>query len=301
MMVTMWSYMGSFSDSVYGEVDQELLNSTAMNLTVIYENGSVVGYPWTIGEGIITPFSIDNIPSMKAAFNGMAYMEIAMLHIPMGDKDWSIRMLIENYSQASLIVTLICDETLSLWQEHLPGMLAAIILAVVLIVHRFKSGIPFLEMVLALTLLISSVLSFDTEITMTTQLILDGLACLFSWLWLLQIIPQKGIYHVSMLLGKSYLLVGRLFISFMPLFVGFALLAYCVFCRYAHQFSSFKQTLLSLFYVCYYNMTYEEFIVTSRADPISSIFFFVFVLLFTFCVYSSMLVSVFCSFAWDRR
>jgi hypothetical protein len=42
-------------------------------------------------------------------------------------------------------------------------------------------------------------------------------------------------------------------------------------------------------------------IVTVRADPISTIFFFIFILLFTFSVYSSMLVSIFCSFAWDRR
>lgn len=102
----------------------------------------------------------------------------------------------------------------------------------------------------------SAALSF-TKVTLTTQLISDGIACCLCWLWLLKIIPQKGIYHVSMLLGKSYVLVGRLFISFMPLFFGFAILAYCVFCRYAHQFSSFKQTLLSLFYICYYNMTYE--------------------------------------------
>lgn len=112
-------------------------------------------------------------------------------------------------------------------------------------------------MLLLASLIIASVLSFDREVTLTTQLILDGLACLFSWLWLLKIIPQKGVYHVSMLLGKSYIIVGRLFISFMPLFIGFSILAYCIFCRYAHQFSSYKQTLLSLFYICYYNMTYE--------------------------------------------
>jgi hypothetical protein len=169
----------------------------------------------------------------------------------------------------------------------------------VLLIGR-NDRLPYLEFLLFAILFTSSVLSF-MDININTQLILDGVACLLSWFWLLEVIPQRGIYHVSMLLGKSYLLVGRLFISFLPLFIGFAVLAYCLFCRYAHQFSSFKQTLLSLFYICYYNMTYEEIIVTARADPISSIFFFVFVLLFTFCIYSSMLVSVFCSFAWDRR
>lgn len=114
---------------------------------------------------------------------------------------------------------------------------------------------PFFELVLLTALGASSALSF-TNIILTNQLIVDGLACLFCWLWLLKIIPQKGIYHISMLLSKSYVIVGRLFISFMPLFIGFAILAYCVFCRYAHQFSSFKRTLLSLFYICYYNMTY---------------------------------------------
>jgi hypothetical protein len=47
-MGTMWSYMGSFSDNVYGKVDQQLLNSSDMNLTIAYSNGSVLQYMWTI-------------------------------------------------------------------------------------------------------------------------------------------------------------------------------------------------------------------------------------------------------------
>lgn len=38
-----------------------------------------------------------------------------------------------------------------------------------------------------------------------------------------------------------------------------------------------------------------------RANPISMIFFFSFVILFTICVYSGMLVSVFCSYVWNKR
>lgn len=109
MMMMVWSYMGSFSDNVYGVVDQDMLNSTSMNLTIAYENGSIVGYPWTVGEGIQQPFEVDNISSMKETFNKMSYMEVSMPNISLGEREWSIRMLIENYSQASLILTLVAD------------------------------------------------------------------------------------------------------------------------------------------------------------------------------------------------
>lgn len=56
-----------------------------------------------------------------------------------------------------------------------------------------------------------------------------------------------------------------------------------------------------LFYISYYNATYESFVLTMRANPISMIFFFSFVILFTICVYSGMLVSVFCSYVWNKR
>ena len=96
-------------------------------------------------------------------------------------------------------------------------------------------------------------------------------------------------------------MIGWIFASFGPLLIAFSLFGYVVFSRYSGQFSSFWRTFLSLFYICYYNMTYESAMVTSRANPISLIFFVVFVLLFTMCVYSGMLVSVFCSYVWKKR
>jgi hypothetical protein len=96
-------------------------------------------------------------------------------------------------------------------------------------------------------------------------------------------------------------MIGRLFASFGPLMMAFALFAYVVFSRYSGQFRTFWRTFLSLFYICYYNMTYESTIVTSRSNPISMIFFMTFVVVFTICIYSGMLVSVFCSYVWHKR
>ena len=130
---------------------------------------------------------------------------------------------------------------------------------------------------------------------------IDGIQCLISWLLILKFITKEDDYHISLLIKKSYVLVGRIFISFGPVFIAFSMFAYLMFCREAYQFSSFWRTFLNLFYISYYNMTYESFVVTSRANPISMIFFFCFVILFTICVYSGMLVSVFCSYVWNKK
>lgn len=130
---------------------------------------------------------------------------------------------------------------------------------------------------------------------------LDGLTCCSAWLCALRFYTKEDDYKLSFLLTKSYGMIGRLFASFGPLLIAFSIFGYCVFSRYSGQFSSFWRTFTSLFYICYYNMTYESAIVTGRSNPISMIFFITFVLLFTICIYSSMLVSVFCSYVWGKR
>jgi len=147
----------------------------------------------------------------------------------------------------------------------------------------------------------TSILSFSEVIGFELIFMLDGVTCCSAWLCAINFYTKDEDYKLSFLLTKSYLMIGRLFASFGPLLIAFSLFAYCVFCRYAGQFSSFWRTFMSLFYICYYNMTYESAIVTSRANPISLIFFVVFVLLFTICIYSGMLVSVFCSYVWGKR
>ena len=131
--------------------------------------------------------------------------------------------------------------------------------------------------------------------------ILDGIQCLIAWLLILKFLQKEDDYHISFLIKKSYSFVGRLFVSFGPIFIAFTLFGYTLFCREAWQFSTFRRTFLTLFYISYYNATYESFVVTSRANPIAMIFFFSFVILFTICVYSGMLVSVFCSYVWNKR
>lgn len=129
----------------------------------------------------------------------------------------------------------------------------------------------------------------------------DGITCLSAWLCTVKFYLKDEDYNLSFLLGQSYSMIGRLFASFGPLLIAFSLFAYVVFSRYTGQFSSFWRTFLSLFYICYYNMTYESAMVTARSNPISLIFFMVFVLVFTICIYSGMLVSVFCSYVWRKR
>lgn len=131
--------------------------------------------------------------------------------------------------------------------------------------------------------------------------ILDGFTCFSAWICTIKFYTKDDDYKLSFLLTKSYLLILQLFASFLPLLIAFSLFAYSIFSRYSGQFSSFWRTFTSLFYICYYNMTYESAIVTSRSNPISMIFFIAFVILFTICIYSGMLVSVFCSYVWGKR
>lgn len=143
--------------------------------------------------------------------------------------------------------------------------------------------------------------SLDMSINVKWVVILDGIQCLAAWLLILKFFQKEDDYHISFLIRKSYAFVGRLFVSFGPIFIAFTIFGYTLFCREAWQFSTFRRTFLTLFYISYYNATYESFVVTSRANPISMIFFFSFVILFTICVYSGMLVSVFCSYVWNKR
>ena len=147
----------------------------------------------------------------------------------------------------------------------------------------------------------TAILAFSNQIPFETVFMFDGLTCLACWLCAVRFYLRSDDYNLTFLLGQSYAMIGWLFASFGPLMIAFAMFGYVVFSRYSAQFSSLWRTFLSLFYICYYNMTYESAMVTSRANPISLIFFIVFVLLFTICVYSGMLVSVFCSYVWRKR
>ena len=131
--------------------------------------------------------------------------------------------------------------------------------------------------------------------------LMDGVTCFVSWPYFLKLFTRDDDYHISFLIKKSYIFVGRLFVSFGPLFIGFCLFAMTLFCRYSEIFVSFHKTFISLFCVSYYNMTYEDFKTTEKAGPISAIFFTTFVLLFTASIYSGLLVSVFCSYVWNKR
>lgn len=53
MLTTMWQYMSNYETNVYGVANQTALNTTQMNLTVRYVNGTIDRYPWTIEEGIL--------------------------------------------------------------------------------------------------------------------------------------------------------------------------------------------------------------------------------------------------------
>lgn len=154
---------------------------------------------------------------------------------------------------------------------------------------------------LSVFLVTTSILAFSEQIPFETVYMLDGITCCSAWICTIKFYLKDDDYNLSFLLGQCYAMIGRLFASFGPLLIAFALFAYVIFSRYSAQFSSFWRTFLSLFYICYYNMTYESAIVTGRSNPISMIFFMTFVTVFTICIYSGMLVSVFCSYVWRKR
>lgn len=117
------------------------------------------------------------------------------------------------------------------------------------------SDIP--DFIVIFFLFYSSFISFTNVFTPRFVLLLDGITCFVCWLYILKIYTENDDYHISFLIRKSYAYVGRLFVSFGPMFIGFCLFALTAFCRYSPLFTSFHKTLISIFCVCYYNMTYE--------------------------------------------
>jgi hypothetical protein len=123
------------------------------------------------------------------------------------------------------------------------------------ILYKFKpSDAP--DFLIAFFLLYTSIASLTNMFTLHYILILDGVTCFISWLYFLKLQTERDDYHLSMLIKKSYILVGRLFVSFGPMFIGFVLFALTAFCRYTNLFDDFHKSFISLFCVCYYNMTY---------------------------------------------
>jgi hypothetical protein len=115
------------------------------------------------------------------------------------------------------------------------------------------------DLLIAFFLIYSSLAGLINLFTVRYMLILDGVTCFIGWLYILKLNTENDDYHISFLIKKSYIFVGRLFVSFGPMFIGFCLFALTVFCRYSDLFVSFHKTFISIFCVCYYNMTYEEF------------------------------------------
>lgn len=148
---------------------------------------------------------------------------------------------------------------------------------------------------------ITAILAFTQTIVFEVIFILDGVVCCSAWICAIKFQTRDDDYKLSFLLGKSYKMIGCIFASFGPILIAFSLFGYCSFSRYSSQFSSLHRTFMSIFYICYYNMTYESMIVTARSPVISMIFFITLVLLFTMCMYGGMLVSVFCSYVWSKR
>jgi hypothetical protein len=114
----------------------------------------------------------------------------------------------------------------------------------------------FLLYFLCLFLVLTSLLAFSEGYPFEIIFMLDGVTCLSAWLCALRFYTKEDDYKLSFLLTKSYGMIGRLFASFGPLLIAFSIFGYCVFSRYSGQFSSFWRTFTSLFYICYYNMTY---------------------------------------------
>ena len=212
---------------------------------------------------------------------------------------WVIKIMVSILESTTLQAQIYCFQEMSLFKYHIPGLLCCLLLLPCLLLLKIEVNI--LDGVVYFVLFLSTFYNLRVTSDLTLSLILDGVTCGLCWVWLPQVFPLTGRFNFTVLLGKSYLLIGRLFITFLPIFIGFSMLAYCMFSRLTDKYFTLKRSLLQLFYVSYYNMTYETFVTTERLSPLSSVFIFVFILLFTFTIYSSMLVTSFCAYAWDIR
>jgi hypothetical protein len=159
--------------------------------------------------------------------------------------------------------------------------------------------LPWLELLSAGANLGTGVL-FAMRLRQTTLNKLAGVCCWLCWLCVSNYMGNiKNVYFIRLLLEKSPPFLIRWLVSSLPLFLGMALQAHIMFARYCYQFASWYESGLALFYICYYNMNFEEMSGTQRAD-FNLVFFFSFTVIFTYVVFGSLLVSMFLAFAWDR-
>lgn len=120
----------------------------------------------------------------------------------------------------------------------------------------FRLKFDLLDIVMFIVLWLSTLYSMRKTNNITTNLIIDGLTCCLSWLWLPHVFPLTGRFNFSVILRQSYVLIGRLFLAFLPVFIGFSVMAYSIFARLTDKYFTFHRSILQLFYISYYNMTY---------------------------------------------
>lgn len=143
---------------------------------------------------------------------------------------------------------------MSLFKYHIPSLVCCILIIPLIYLLDLKPDI--LDIAVYIVLWISPLYSIRTTNNVTINLIIDGLTCCLCWLWLPHVFPLTGRFNFAVILNKSYVLVGRLFIAFLPVFIGFSVMAYSIFARLTDKYFTFHRSVLQLFFVSYYNMTY---------------------------------------------
>lgn len=143
---------------------------------------------------------------------------------------------------------------MNLFKYHYPGLICSILILPLL--YIFKIKVDVFDIGVFIVLFFSTMYSIRTTNNVTVNLIIDGLCCTLSWLWLPHVFPMTGRFNFAVILKRSYLLIGRLFLAFLPIFIGFSVMAYTIFSKLTDKYSTFHRSILQLFYICYYNMTY---------------------------------------------
>ena len=149
---------------------------------------------------------------------------------------------------------------MNLFNYHYPGLLCCILIVPLLFLLKIK--VDIFDIGMFIVLFLATFYSLKTTHNITINMIIDGLCCCLSWLWLPHVFPLTGRFNFAVILKKSYILIGRLFLAFLPIFIGFSIMAYTIFSRLTDKYSTFHKSILQLFFICYYNMTYETYVIT---------------------------------------
>ena len=146
---------------------------------------------------------------------------------------------IEPFEATSIFVTIAFEENLDLANAHILTFSLGLLLFVSLCYQLLSTQQAELtvsdapDVMLCVCLIYTGAFTIIRVLSVHHTVLMDGVTCFISWLYILRFLTRDDDYHISFLIKKSYIYVGRVFVSFGPVFIGFCLFALSVFCRYS--------------------------------------------------------------------